>query len=171
MDYVAHESYENPGLILKMDSKTLSTFIYSLASFAYQPLFWESIRQLIAENKNLESSSDSFLINLVSSLATLDYYPNNLISMVFELRKLQNRKLKLSVQYNFCLLYQLVSVFHPDFPTHQISNNVSYFLMDFLKYEASQLNEFPLLPDLVKAFGGTEYIKNNIGTKLGHYIG
>ncbi|XP_012258072.2 uncharacterized protein LOC105687202 [Athalia rosae] len=171
IDYVAAKCFENPSILTNSGHNCYMNLIIALAMADYKPIFWEIIHEIILKNiaKN-EYPDIRLMLNLATSLAVFDSFNKDLTKRVFNTGFLKHILTKIDVKntyWNLLLFYQAVKLFSPTYTGPWPSEQIIQTAIELNGLNQSKAN---LLPALVQAMGGSQYILSNLKTKLGHHI-
>ncbi|KAG5337991.1 FAKD2 protein, partial [Acromyrmex heyeri] len=171
LEYLAAKCFQQPNLLKDGPYFRVSVFLEGLINADYKPVFWDIIRDAILANKVENKIFNKSMIKFALHLIALDCYSPSLISKVFSQIIKPNDPMKNIHARELLLLYQSVKTLYPMYngpwPSQDLLEHAVNIHRTLL---SSILSPFSLKTALELALGGPQYVHNNLGTKLGHYI-
>lgn len=167
LDYIATKYIEESSLLKDISYFKISVFLEGLTNANYKPVVWDTIRDAILANKIENKSSSRSLIRFVINLIALDCYSPSLIGKVFSTDIKNNETMKNIYAREMLLLYQSIKTLYPMYDGLWPSREI-------IEYAATLQPASPIYScraALERALGGSQYVYNDLKTKLGHYIG
>ncbi|KMQ90714.1 fast kinase domain-containing protein 2 [Lasius niger] len=168
LEYLAAKCFEQPNLLKDASYFKLSIFLEGFTNADYKPVFWDTIRDAILANEVENKSFMKSMIRFALHLIALDCYSPKLLDKVFSQNiKSSNETMKNIYAREILLLYQSVKTLYPMY-------DGPWPLQDILEYATVSVS--PVLPTcsvraaLELALGGSQYVHNDVRTRLGHYI-
>lgn len=167
LEYLAAKCFEEPNLLKDASYYKLSIFLEGFTNADYKPVFWDIIKDAIlaneVENKPFRRSMIRFALHLIA----LDCYSPKLLDKVFSQNIRSDNIMKNIYAKEILLLYQSVKTFYPMY-------DESWPSQDILEHATVAVNPVPpmwsLRAALELALGGSQYVHNDVRTRLGHYI-
>jgi len=166
LEYLAARCFEQPYLLKNASYVDISIFIKGFINADYKPVFWDTIRDAILANNMKNKSFSISIIRFALHMLALDCYNPNLLNKVF-CYDINNAPMKNIVARELLLLYQSVKTLYPAYNGSWPSQNTIQYAINLDPI----LSTFSLKAALELALGGSQYIYNNLKTKLGHHIG
>jgi len=166
LEYLAARCFEQPYLLKNASYVDISIFIKGFINADYKPVFWDTIRDAILANNMKNKSFSISIIRFTLHMIALDCYNPNLLNKVF-CYDINNAPMKNIVARELLLLYQSVKTLYPAYNGSWPSQNTIQYAINLDPI----LSTFSLKAALELALGGSQYIYNNLKTKLGHHIG
>ncbi|XP_032664876.1 uncharacterized protein LOC116841261 [Odontomachus brunneus] len=170
---LAAECSENPTLLKNESQKNMISLLQGFVNADYKPVFWDTIREAIIENieGNCRSydnydKSNNLLSRFTLYLLALDYYNPDLLNKVFSRTIRTDETMRHICIEEILLLYQSVKALYPMYDGPWPQQN----LLEYANMNLNPALECSLKLGLERALGGSQYVHNDLKTKLGHHI-
>ena len=164
LDYIGAKCFEDPAHLKTSLPEIIANLVTAFAQADYKPVFWDVIQESIMDERILEASI-TMIAYIARDLTALDCYCPKLVDKVFEHYAQRN---SFTRRATVLLLYQAMATLYPQYPG---PFPISRIFETPKKHLKTKIEDFPLLPSLECALGGSRYVQSNVKSKLAHHIG
>lgn len=160
----------NPRHLVDAKPTALFTFVTAFSTANYKPAHWDSISTSISLNELLSSDKNDLpWIKFTLELMSLDVQETLLLNKVFSSQFLSQHLVR---EYNtldylqLLTLHQSVQVLCPDYAGERLGQR---YLDKGIELMFTK-QECPLSQFVAFAYGGQEFVRNKVKTRLNHFL-